>query len=243
MPRYNAGMAPEIETLASPTALRRVTLDNGLTVFAQQMRTAPLASVWCWYKVGSKDERAGLTGVAHWVEHMNFKGTTNIPRDKVKGIIEQFGGSWNGYTWIDQTTYLETATRDALDRMLFIEAERMARCLYHPDDCESERTVIIAELQGGENDPDVLLDQEVTATALKAHPYRHPTIGWLSDLQTMNREDLYGYYRRYYIPNNATLVIVGDVDADDAMRSVERQFGSIAAGPAPDRLRTTEPEQ
>jgi zinc protease len=89
--------------------LRRVALDNGLTVFVQQMRTAPLASVWCWYKVGSKDERAGLTGVAHWVEHMNFKGTTNIPRDKVKGIIEQFGGSWNGYTWIDQTTYLETA--------------------------------------------------------------------------------------------------------------------------------------
>ena len=116
---------------------------------------------------------------------MNFKGTTNIPRDQVKGIIEQFGGSWNGYTWIDQTTYLETATRDALDRMLFIESERMANCLYHPDDCESERTVIISELQGGENDPDQLLDQELTATAFKAHPYRHPTIGWLSDLQTM----------------------------------------------------------
>ena len=103
----------------------------------------------------------GLTGVSHWVEHMNFKGTTNIPRDQVKGIIEQFGGSWNGYTWIDQTTYLETATRDALDRMLFIESERMANCLYHPDDCESERTVIISELHGGENDPDQLLDQEL----------------------------------------------------------------------------------
>ena len=99
--------------------------------------------------------------------------------------------------------------------MLFIEAERMASCLYHPDDCESERTVIISELQGGENDPDQLLDQELTATAFKAHPYRHPTIGWLSDLQTMTREDLYGYYRRYYVPNNATLVIVGDVDTDD----------------------------
>ena len=131
--------------------LRRATLDNGLKVLVQEEHTAPLASVWCWYKVGSKDERPGLTGVSHWVEHMNFKGTTNIPRDQVKGIIEQFGGSWNGYTWIDQTTYLETATRDALDRMLFIESERMASCLYHPDDCESERTVIISELQGGEN--------------------------------------------------------------------------------------------
>ena len=161
------------------------TLDNGLKVLVREDHTAPLASVWCWYKVGSKDERPGLTGVSHWCEHMNFKGTANIPRDQVKGIIEQFGGTWNGYTWIDQTTYLETATRDALDRMLFIESERMASCLYHPDDCESERTVIISELQGGENDPDQLLDQELTATAFKAHPYRHPTIGWLSDLQTM----------------------------------------------------------
>jgi zinc protease len=223
--------------------LGSTTLDNGLKVLVLEEHTAPLASVWCWYKVGSKDERPGLTGVSHWVEHMNFKGTTNIPRDQVKGIIEQFGGSWNGYTWIDQTTYLETASRDALDRMLFIESERMARCLYHPDDCESERTVIISELHGGENDPDQLLDQEVTATAFKAHPYRHPTIGWLSDLQSMTREDLFGYYRRYYIPNNATLVVVGDIETDDVLKRIERHFGGIASGPEPPRLRTSEPEQ
>ncbi len=224
-------------------AMRVTTLDNGLKVLVREEHTAPLASVWCWYKVGSRDELPGQTGVSHWVEHMNFKGTENIPRDQVKGIIEQFGGSWNGYTWIDQTTYLETATRDALDRMLFIEAERMARCLYHPDDCESERTVIISELQGGENDPDVLLDQEVTATALKAHPYRHPTIGWLSDLQTMTREDLYAHYRRFYIPNNATLVIVGDVDVEDALRRADHHFGKIPPGPVPARHWTAEPEQ
>ena len=223
--------------------MRRTTLDNGLTVLIQEEHTAPLASVWCWYRVGSKDEPPGITGVSHWCEHMNFKGTENIPRDQVKGLIEQYGGSWNGYTWIDQTTYLETATRDALDRMLFIEAERMARCLYHPDDCESERTVIISELQGGENDPDQLLDQELTATAFKAHTYRHPTIGWLSDLQTMTRDDLYGYSRRYYVPNNATLVIVGDVDADEALRRVDHHFHSIPPGGEPDRIRTAEPEQ
>jgi zinc protease len=223
--------------------MRETTLDNGLKVIVREEHTAPLASVWCWYKVGSKDERPGLTGVSHWVEHMNFKGTTNIPRDQVKGIIEQYGGSWNGYTWIDQTTYLETATRDALDRMLFIEAERMASCLYHPDDCESERTVIISELQGGENDPDQLLDQELTATAFKAHPYRHPTIGWLSDLQTMTRDELYTYYRRYYIPNNATLVIVGDVEMDAALRRVDHYFGGIQPGAAPERIRTVEPDQ
>jgi zinc protease len=225
------------------TTITRTTLDNGLKVLVQEEHTAPLASVWCWYKVGSKDEWPGLTGVSHWVEHMNFKGTTNIPRDQIKGIIEQYGGSWNGYTWIDQTTYLETATRDALDRMLFIESERMANCLYHPDDCESERTVIIAELQGGENDPDQLLDQEVTATAFKAHPYRHPTIGWLTDLQTMTREDLYGYYRKYYVPNNATLVIVGDVDADEAIKRASHYFGDIRPGGDVFRMRTTEPEQ
>src|SRR5579871_2019517 len=212
--------------------MRAVTLDNGLKILVREEHTAPLASVWCWYKVGSKDERPGQTGVSHWVEHMNFKGTTNIPRDQVKGIIEQFGGSWNGYTWIDQTTYLETATKDALDRMLFIESERMANGLYHPDDCESERTVIISELHGGENDPDQFLDQEVVATAFKAHPYRHPTIGWLSDLETMTRDDLYGYYKRYYVPNNASLVIVGDVDTEEALRNVERRFGAIQAGPA-----------
>jgi zinc protease len=218
-------------------------LDNGLTVLVEEVHTAPLASVWCWYKVGSKDEVTGLTGVSHWVEHMNFKGTTNIPRDQVKGIIEKFGGSWNGYTWIDQTTYMETASTAGLDRMLFIEAERMANCLYDPADCESERTVIISELQGGENDPDTLLEQEVIAAAYKVHPYRHPTIGWLSDLQTMTRDDLYQYYRRNYVPNNATLVVVGDVETGDVLRRVDKQFGGIPAGPAPRRVNVVEPEQ
>ncbi len=223
--------------------VREEFLANGLRVLVQEVHTAPLASVWCWYRVGSKDERPGLTGISHWVEHMNFKGTTNIPREKVKGIIEQFGGYWNGYTWIDQTTYTETATRDALDHMLFIEAERMATCLYDPTDVDSERTVIISELQGGENDPEQLLEQELTAAAFHAHPYRHPTIGWLGDLQSMTRDDLYAYYRQYYVPNNATLVIVGDVDADEALRSAERRFGAIPSGQVAPRRYTPEPVQ
>jgi zinc protease len=127
--------------------------------------------------------------------------------------------------------------------MLFIESERMANGLYHPDDCESERTVIISELQGGENDPDQLLDQELTATAFKAHPYRHPTIGWLSDLESMTRDDLYGYYKRYYIPDNATLVVVGDVDTSAALKRVEHYFGAIKPGGTVPRQHTIEPEQ
>jgi zinc protease len=228
---------------ASAAAVHEELFDNGLRVLIQEVHTAPLASVWCWYRVGSRDEGPGHTGVSHWVEHMNFKGTTNIPRDRVKGIIEQYGGYWNGYTWVDQTTYTETATRDALDHMLFIEAERMTNGLYDPADCESERTVIISELQGGENDPDQLLDQEMTATAIQAHPYRHPTIGWLSDLQTMTREDLYGYYRAFYVPNNATLVIVGDIETAAALKSAAKHFASIPSREVRRHLHTREPEQ
>ena len=230
---------------ASETQLevRSAVLDNGLKVLVRELHTSPLVSVWCWYRVGSKDEGAGLTGVSHWVEHMNFKGTTQIPREEVKGIIDRFGGFWNGYTWIDQTTYMETATTDALDKMLFIESQRMGSCLYDPADCDSERHVIISELQGNDNDPDQLLDTEVTATAFKAHTYRHPTIGWLSDLETMTRDDLYGYYRRYYVPNNASLVIVGDVDTDDVLRRAERAFGALEAGSEPTRVTTREPDQ
>ena len=223
--------------------MRTAFLDNGLKVLIQELHTAPLVSVWCWYRVGSGDELPGQTGVSHWVEHMNFKGTTNIPRDDMKGIVERFGGTWNGYTWIDQTTYLETAGKDALDTLLFIEAERMARGLYEPQECESERTVIISELQGGENDPDQLLDQEVTATAFRAHPYRHPTIGWIDDLRAMTRDDLYGHYRRHYVPQNATLVIAGDVDGEDVLRRAEAHFGGIAGGPPLSHARPAEPQQ
>lgn len=231
------------DTTGNGRALRRTVLDNGLTVLVREEHTAPLVSVWCWYRVGSKDEGPGRTGASHFVEHLNFKGSTNIPRDQVKGLVERFGGAWNGYTWVDQTAYFETATRDALDRLLFIEAERMANCLYDPADCESERTVIISELMGTENDPDQLLEIELTATAFAAHPYRHPTIGWLPDLQAMTRDELYAHYRRFYTPANATLVVVGDVRPDDVVRLAAERFGGIAAAPDAGRLCSTEPPQ
>jgi zinc protease len=229
--------------VVGPSTHREFQLDNGLKTMVKEVHTAPLVSVWCWYGVGSRDEVPGRTGVSHWVEHMNFKGTRNIPREQMKGIVERFGGMWNGYTWIDQTTYLETVAREALDEMLFLEAERMAHGLYDPAECESERTVIISEFQGGENDPEQVLDTEVTATAFRAHPYRHPTIGWLEDLKSMTRDDLYSHYRRFYVPNNATLVVVGDVDTDDVLRKAERHFRSIPDAKLPPRAATVEPPQ
>src|SRR5688500_6859254 len=121
---------PALDVLTTPGEVREVWLDNGLKILIKELHTAPLVSVFSWYRVGSGDELAGLTGVSHWVEHMNFKGTEQIPRDRMKGIIEKSGGMWNGYTWIDQTTYLETASRAALDQMLFLEAQRISASLF-----------------------------------------------------------------------------------------------------------------
>ena len=227
-----------------PSPVRRLAhLDNGLTVILQPSHASSLISVWAWYRVGSGDERPGQTGISHWVEHMNFKGTTRLTREDMTDIVERHGGFWNGYTWIDQTTYLSTAHRDALDDLLLLESERMASCTYDPAECESERTVIISELQGSENDPDQVLETEVTATAMKVHPYRHPTIGWRSDLETMTRDDLVAHYRQFYAPDNAAIVIAGDIDMEDALARVQRAFGAITPSGVKAPARTAEPEQ
>ncbi len=218
-------------------------LDNGLKVLLCPMHAAPLVSVWCWYHVGSKNEGAGTTGASHWVEHMNFKGTAGISREDLKVWIERAGGMWNGYTWIDQTTYFETVAADALDLALHIESERMTECVYDPEEFESERTVIISELQGNENNPAYLLGVDVAAAAFPDHPYGWPTIGWLADLETMTRDDLYSHYRYYYVPNNATLVVAGDIDPEEALANIEQRFGHIEPGERPAPARAPEPQQ
>ncbi|MEE8112204.1 MAG: pitrilysin family protein [Acidobacteriota bacterium] len=217
-------------------------LENGLKILLQQIPGPGVVSIWCWYRVGSRDERPGITGIAHWVEHMNFKGTERIPKEEIKNRIELVGGAWNGYTYLDVTTYLETVPGKALNQMIELEAERMVHCLYDPAEVEKERTVVISELQGGENDPRDFLDKEITGTALQAHPYRWPTIGYLSDLESITRDDLETFYRTYYVPNNATLVIVGDFEPEAALAEIRKQFGPIPPGGRPARIRTVEPE-
>jgi len=202
-------------------------LKNGLRVLLRPARFAPLVSVWAWYHVGSKNESPGLTGASHWVEHMNFKGTANIPKREIKGLIERQGGFWNGYTFVDQTTYMETLRREGLETALRLEAERMGGSLFDPDEVASERTVIISELRGNENDPAELLDRETVAAALRAHPYRWPVIGWQSDIEAMSRDELYLHYRRHYSPNNAALVVVGDFEEAEARRQIEKHYGPI----------------
>ncbi|HEX9725228.1 MAG TPA: pitrilysin family protein, partial [Vicinamibacteria bacterium] len=179
----------------------------------------------------------------HWVEHMNFKGTRRISMEDMKNRIERTGGTWNAYTFVDQTAYFETTAWTELDSLLELEAERMHACRYDPADVESERTVVLSELQGGENDPEELLDQETTAAAIKAHPYHWPTIGWESDIRALSRDDLYEFYRTHYVPNNAVLVLVGKLDPGEALRGVEARFADIPAGPRPSPVTTREPEQ
>jgi zinc protease len=220
-----------------------VRLDNGLTVLLREARAVPLVSVWCWYRVGSKDERPGITGISHWVEHMNFKGTRRIPKSELTRQVELAGGTWNGYTWLDVTTYLETVRSDALEAMLRLEASRMTECTYPSVEIERERTVVISELQGSENDPRAYLERELIGTALQAHPYRWPTIGYLSDLRAITRDDLVRHYRTYYVPRNAVLVIVGDFETGAALGMVRRHFGRIPAGIEPPGVRTVEPPQ
>jgi zinc protease len=218
-------------------------LANGLTVILQEMRQAPAVAVWCWYRVGSRDERPGLTGISHWVEHMNFKGTRRIPKDEITRRVELAGGTWNGYTWLDLTAYFESVAPDALEAMLRIEASRMTDCLYPPAEIERERTVVISEMQGAENDPRTALEWEVTGTALQAHPYRWPTIGYLSDLRAITRADLVRHYRTYHVPNNAVLSVAGRFETGRTLALARRLFGPIRRAPDPPPVRTVEPAQ
>jgi zinc protease len=218
-------------------------LPNGLRVLLKEIHTTPIVSVWSWYNVGSRNESPGITGLAHLLEHMNFKGTEGISREEMVGLIDALGGYYNGYTWYDQTAYFETLPSPGLDLALKLEAERMWKSLLDPEELEKERTVVISEFRGSESNPQEVLDIDVAAAAYKAHPYGWPTIGWLSDLETATSNDLVEFYSTYYIPNNATLVVVGDFETEKIIENIKEYFQDIPVGPTPPGLRTQEPEQ
>ena len=223
--------------------IERFLLDNGMTILIKEMHHAPIASFWIWYRVGSGDERPGITGISHWVEHMLFKGTPRFPKGEIDRQVARLGGVSNGMTWLDFTTYLETLPSHEIDLAFQIEADRMVNTLFEPDEVEAERTVIISERQGSENDPDFLLDEEVKAAAFRIHPYRHNTVGDLCDLERISRKDLLQHYRTYYTPNNAVAVLVGDVDTQRALGRLQELFGPIPHGPPIPITRRPEPAQ
>ncbi len=218
-------------------------LRNGLSILMRPVRSSPIVSVWCWYRVGSSDERLGATGIAHWLEHMNFKGTARFSKEEMKNLIERRGGYWNGYTWIDQTTYFETLPKEHLDLALTLEAERMRRSRIDADEFESERTVILSELRGGENSPESLLDREVTSAVFRSHGYRWPTVGWEPDVKKISHREMVDFYRSHYLPSNATLVLVGDFSPGRALAKIRRRFGAFPGGKPPEVRKTPESPQ
>ncbi len=221
----------------------RVQLDNGLTVVLKEMHTAPVISTWIWYKVGSRNEVNGKTGASHWVEHMQFKGTRKYPSGAYDRLVSRVGGVFNAMTWLDYTAYFQTLPAAHVELALDIEADRMINSVFDPEEVERERTVIISERAMNENRPTFLLAEEVQSTAIKAHPYHHEIIGWLSDLRTMTRDDLYEHYRTYYTPKNATLVLTGDFETSRMIEQVKNYFAIIPSRSVPRRPVTQEPPQ
>jgi zinc protease len=212
------------------SVVHKATLDNGLTVLLKEMHHAPVASFMIWYRVGSRHERPGLSGASHWVEHMLFKGTPRFPGNLLERQISREGGYWNAFTWLDFTAYFETMPAHKVDLCLQLEADRMVNAEMSETAVELERTVILSERQMCENDPRFLLNEALTAAAFQVHPYRHDTIGEEADLRSMTRGDLYDHYRRYYVPNNAIAVAVGDFDHHTILARIEQLFGEIPAG-------------
>jgi zinc protease len=221
----------------------QTTLSNGMKVLLKEIHTAPLVSSWVWYRVGSRDEVNGRTGISHWVEHMQFKGTPQFPASVLDKAISRDGGMWNAMTFLDWTTYFETMPAEKVDLGLRLEADRMVNSAFEEKEVDSERTVIISEREGNENEPQFLLGEAVQGAAFRVHAYHHEVIGDMADLHSMTRDDLYGHYRTYYVPNNAVMAVAGDFDMDQMLGLIKDLYEPIPAGPEPARLARPEPEQ
>lgn len=222
---------------------RETVLPNGLRILTREMHGAPITTFWVWYGVGARNETPGITGVSHWVEHMLFKGTPSLPAGEIFRRVNKNGGVLNAFTSLDYTAYYSTLPSDRIDIAIGIESDRMVNARFDPEEVASERTVIISEKQGGENHPTVHLRETALAAAFRIHPYRQGVIGYLSDLQALTRDDLYGHYRTYYVPNNATVVAVGSFNSDELIAKIGAAFGGIARGGEIPAVRPVEPPQ
>jgi zinc protease len=203
-------------------------LPNGLNVHLKEIHTAPIISHWVWYRVGSRNERAGLTGVSHWVEHMQFKGTPTFPSAVLDKAISREGGVWNAFTHLDWTTYYETLPADKIDLGLRLEADRMFNSLFDPAEVESERSVILSEREGSENEPLFRLGEALQIEAFKTHPYGHEVIGYRDDLLKIQRDDLYQHYHTNYNPRNALIAIAGDFRTEDMLARLGDLYAELS---------------
>jgi zinc protease len=218
-------------------------LDNGMTVILLEDRNFPVASTQMLYRVGARDESHGQTGIAHFLEHMAFRGSEYFPDTGLVSSIYAVGGEWHGYTWTDQTTYFATVPKEHLDSLLRIEADRMTRLRISPDDMEAERGAVRAEMHMYENYPTSTLLDAVMFASFLGHPYRNNTIGWESDIVNLKHEEVVAFYERHYQPANAVLAVVGDIDSRKVSTRIRELFEEVPGSEPTPLPRTVEPPQ
>jgi zinc protease len=224
--------------------LTDVTLDNGMRVIVKEDRRAPVMVSQVWYRAGSMDEFNGTTGVAHVLEHMMFKGTRTVPPGEFSKRIAAAGGRENAFTSRDYTAYFQQMQKDRLELSMQLEADRMANLVLSDELFAKEIQVVMEERRLRTDDQaQSVVYERLMAAAYQTHPYRRPIIGWMDDLQNMTAQDARDWYARWYAPNNATLVVAGDVQADAVIALARQYFGALPARPLPDRKPQAEPEQ
>ena len=216
------------------------TLKNGLKVLILEDHKAPTATFQIWYRVGSRDENINKTGLSHLLEHMMFKGTKKYGPKTFSQTIQRAGGTDNAFTSKEYTGYFELLASDRIGLPIELEADRMRNLVLTKESVLSERDVVMEERRlRYDDDPQSMVYEQLIAMAFNNHPYRWPVIGWMSDLKTLNPDDLINHYRTYYAPNNAAIIVVGDVKKEDIVSKVEAAFGGIPAGP---EIKTTKIE-
>lgn len=219
-------------------------LANGMKVIVKEDRRAPVVVSQIWYRAGSMDEYNGTTGVAHVLEHMMFKGTRKVPAGQFSRIIAEAGGRENAFTNHDYTAYFQQLKADKLPLAFKLEADRMENLVLTEKEFAKEIQVVMEERRmRTEDKPQALVYEQLNATAFSAHPYRHPVVGWMDDLENMRVGDARAWYQRWYAPNNATLVVVGDVRHEDVFRLAQVYFGPLKAHLLPTRKPQQEPPQ
>jgi zinc protease len=224
--------------------VRQVVLPNGLKLLLLENHKAPVAVLQVWYRVGSRNEQLGRTGLSHLLEHLMFKGTQKVGPEEYSKIIQHNGGNDNAFTSDDSTTFFATIASDRLGVVIDLEADRMQNLNFDDAQFTPELHVVMEERRlRTEDNPVSALFEQVSAVAFSAHPYQWPVIGWMDDLKQATRQDALDYYRRYYSPGNAVVVCVGDFSADALLKQLEQAFGSIPAAAPPPAVRAIEPPQ